>query len=394
MSVDRVIHGIVYRKTHLILWAVVFLLSGCVTTPLKEKASLELGRDAMAENRVQGAFFPNTLSQAATAREGRSFGLQVSRRLVSTTLSKGKVRPVVKDVAHGKKPKRSPSGKMSWVTDADKSLMRRIDVQAVRRPARDFFMSLVHDEPGVNMIVHPDVSGKISLELKNMNIDEVVEITCEMYRFDCRPFVGSTRGTMRGYKIFPWQLATRTYHVDFLPVVRHGHSETLVSSGNKRMPTLNQQGQHGSTTENRASGSRVRTEYKSDFWDELENTIRSILRLNLSVSRQTEQIDSLGKVSKTIERERSGVHQSGIVRKHTNESVDREDGLAEKHVSGSLPILEDNEMAEALPSGEKSYLSSEKGIMLNRQAGLVTVRAYPQEHQEIATFLEQLRNRS
>ncbi|MEO5362809.1 MAG: pilus (MSHA type) biogenesis protein MshL, partial [Magnetococcus sp. DMHC-8] len=52
------------------------------------------------------------------------------------------------------------------------------------------------------------------------------------------------------------------------------------------------------------------------------------------------------------------------------------------------------ETAHPIEEPSAELLPAEKGVVINRQAGLITVRAYPREHQEIATFLEQLRVRS
>ncbi|MBF0162635.1 MAG: pilus (MSHA type) biogenesis protein MshL [Magnetococcales bacterium] len=271
---------------------------------------------------------------------------------------------------------------------------RRISVHVVRTPARTFFESLVSQDPSVNMVVHPEVKDEISVELKNVTVDEVVEIVCEMYPLDCQPFVGRTPNGARGYKIFPWQLTTRTYPVDFLSVVRGGYSETLVSSGNEREITTtrnNKEQGNNITSTPSVPGSGMRTEYKSDFWMDLEESINAILQLGLVVSRVTEELDERGKASKKVTRVRKGSYQPGITEKRIKYKksgkvieTERWPGTSDKSQEAHAPAEEE----------ETDLFPTEKGVVINRQAGLLTVRAYPREHQEIAFFLEQLRNRS
>ncbi len=51
----------------------------------------------------------------------------------------------------------------------------RFDISVNRANARQFFVSLVKDTP-YNMIVHPDVKGKITLNLKDVTIPEVMDM--------------------------------------------------------------------------------------------------------------------------------------------------------------------------------------------------------------------------
>ncbi len=89
--------------------------------------------------------------------------------------------------------------------------------------AREFFMGLVVDTDE-NMLVHPDVKGTISLELKHVTIDQVMDAVQKVYGYDYKK-------TDIGYIIYPATLQTKTFKIDRLDLLREGKSNTYVSSG-------------------------------------------------------------------------------------------------------------------------------------------------------------------
>jgi MSHA biogenesis protein MshL len=100
---------------------------------------------------------------------------------------------------------------------------RRFDISVMGADAREFFMGLVADSDH-NVIVHPDVRGTIAIDLKNVTLPEVLDAVREVYGYDYKK-------TQAGYVIYPAELMSRLYHLDYINFVRSGRSETRVSTG-------------------------------------------------------------------------------------------------------------------------------------------------------------------
>ena len=169
-------------------------------------------------------------------------------------------------------------------------LLPRFNVAAQQANLADFFQSLVADT-AYSIVLHPDVSGQISLQLKQVTLAETMAIVQQLYGFDIRQ-----HGMV--YKVYPAGLRTETIAVNYLMLQRQGFSSIAVNSGgvsqdnqnnqngqNNRNNNLNnnnlnnQANQNGlaQNTQQQFNGSTIQSESKTDFWKELEKAVATVL---------------------------------------------------------------------------------------------------------------------
>ena len=166
----------------------------------------------------------------------------------------------------------------------------RFDIKVNRAHVKQFFMGLVEGTP-YNMVVHPKVSGRITLDLKNVTVPEVMDVVRSVYGYDFEK-------TKTGYQVFPNTLSTRVFNVNYLDIKRKGKSQMRVSSGqvtespnvgrgtsggyqggSYQGGSLSNSGSSGSSSRNRSlvSGSEIETSSESTFWKELKKTLKVLL---------------------------------------------------------------------------------------------------------------------
>jgi MSHA biogenesis protein MshL len=170
----------------------------------------------------------------------------------------------------------------------------RFDIEVVDAPARSFFQSLVKDTHD-NLMVHPQVSGRVSLSLKQVTLEQVLISVRELYGYDFRH-------TAAGYLILPATIQTRLFHLNYLDLQRYGVSKTRVSSGQITQGGNTQYGSGGGSSATSSetqdgkpsvdiSGTAVLTRNDSDFWTGIEANLKLIVGAqpgrNVVINRQS-----------------------------------------------------------------------------------------------------------
>ena len=134
----------------------------------------------------------------------------------------------------------------------------RFDIKVNRARARQFFMGLVEGST-YNMILHPKVSGRITLDLKNVTVKEVMDVVRNVYGYDFEQ-------TTTAFSVFPNEIRTQIFNVNYLDVTRTGSSEMNVKSNTVV----------GSTAAS-DSGSNISTTSSSSFWEKLEANVTALV---------------------------------------------------------------------------------------------------------------------
>lgn len=158
----------------------------------------------------------------------------------------------------------------------------RFSVQVENAPARAFYQGLV-EETQHNILIHPDVSGRISLSLKQVTLIQALDAVRDLYGYDYRP-------VSTGYMILPATLQSRVFHLNFLDVQRRGVSRTRISSGQVSQSDNTVPGAAGAAASgggegNEITGTAVLTSNDTDFWKAIESDLRSIVGGEAAVDR-------------------------------------------------------------------------------------------------------------
>lgn len=160
---------------------------------------------------------------------------------------------------------------------------QHFDLKVNNAEARAFFMGLVKGTR-YNVVVQPQVSGKITLDLHDVTVPQVMDMVRDAYGYDYRRHGDN-------YLILPATLQTHIFQVNYLDIVRKGSSQTRVSSGQSTETPLNQtyaggygggaygggNAGNGQNDEDRRSSSRIETKNDADFWANLKDTLNALV---------------------------------------------------------------------------------------------------------------------
>jgi MSHA biogenesis protein MshL len=156
---------------------------------------------------------------------------------------------------------------------AGKLLEQKFDLVVNNASASQVFMGIVSGTR-YSMLVHPEVTGALSVNLKDVTVMEALEAIRELYGYDYR---------VAGTQIFiqPLTLQTRIFHVNYLSAQRKGTSDLRVLSGAVTDSVSGSGGgaaaQGGGATSVSALANRITTTTNSEFWEDLTAALKAVV---------------------------------------------------------------------------------------------------------------------
>ncbi len=165
-----------------------------------------------------------------------------------------------------------PPLKLELPSAAVEPVEPRFDLVVNGAPAQDVFMAIVSGTR-YSMLVHPEVAGTISANLKNVTVPEAMSAIRELYGYDY---------TMDGHRIVvrPLTPQTRIFKVNYLAGTRAGSSDIRVISGSiSSASSGGASGTMGGSGSQQTSleTSKINTALNSDFWGELKVALETIV---------------------------------------------------------------------------------------------------------------------
>lgn len=142
---------------------------------------------------------------------------------------------------------------------------RRFNIAANDVDAANFFNALA-SQHNISIVVHPAVSGDISLNLHHVTLAEAMQAISQLYGYG----IEQNNGV---YQIFPNGVRSKTFDVNYLMLSRQGQSQTAISGSGLL--------DNDSSSSNRSSSSgdstRINTESNNDFWVDLESALSRLV---------------------------------------------------------------------------------------------------------------------
>ena len=164
---------------------------------------------------------------------------------------------------------------------------KRLEISATEVEAKDFFQAIVQGSH-YNVVIHPDITGQISLSLNNVTLSEALTVVEDVYGYEI-----VRNGNI--VKVFPPGIRTETIALNYLFLKRYGSSSTTINSGgvsendpnsgnNNNSNSSNSSGSNSSSnrngnnsSNNQNSGVNLYTENESNFWEELKTSLTAFV---------------------------------------------------------------------------------------------------------------------
>ncbi|GHX13452.1 MSHA biogenesis protein MshL [Vibrio cholerae] len=178
---------------------------------------------------------------------------------------------------------------MDTLTASEPKTLQRFRIQAEDVEAKAFFASLVQGTE-YSAAIHPAVTGRITLNLTDVTLDEALGVVRDLYGFEV-----VKEGKV--IQVYPAGLRTVTIPVDYLQFKRTGRSLTSITTGTITNTDTNNSNSSSSSSSSISSnsssdgsssnsnskrsdargGTEIETTNESDFWPLLEKAVAQLL---------------------------------------------------------------------------------------------------------------------
>lgn len=142
----------------------------------------------------------------------------------------------------------------------------RFAVRVDNLPAEQFFLGLARASRQ-NLLIHPDVTGRLSLDLRDVTLDAVLALVRDVYGYEFHT-TGETT------VITPARMQAQVFEVGYLNIERHGRSRSSI--GATPAPRGNTAAQQPSLDTPQRS-SAIETVTHSDVWGPLQTVLERII---------------------------------------------------------------------------------------------------------------------
>lgn len=207
-------------------------------------------------------------------RQGETLGLIQSEMKAAEALQNKRAQDAIEQAMLPAKP--SSNGSRNIKSEP------RFDLVVNEAPARQVFTAIVSGTR-YSILMPPELTGRITVNLKNVNIREALEAIRELHGYDYK--VQGTRIIVQ-----PNTIQTRVFQINYLASKRLGTSELAISSGSLinaspsgsgsagiSQSTPGAIGQGGAGGAQGPAASRVQTSSDVDFWSNLETALTALL---------------------------------------------------------------------------------------------------------------------
>jgi len=241
-----------------------------------------------------------------------------------------------------------PPLKMPMPKSSAKQLDQRFDLVVNDAPVNQVFMGIVSGTR-FSMLVHPEVKGTISMNLKDVTLQEALQAIRELYGYEYK---------VEGNRIYVLKpgLQAKLYKVNYIVGLRRGRSDITVTSGasGESGSNSNSNSNFSSRGSSQSQASSVASSQRTDFWTEIEDGVRTVLGCKIP-NQTTTSTSTTG-----------GVFAGNSVTRQA-QSMDPQFGPRERGGDGC---------------------TDGRSVLVNPMSGAIFVRAQPEELRAVENMLQ------